>query len=174
MDQRARNYIAQISEFILNEYEIQSPIHDIDEIVSRLNGCIYSVDNALVDSNVVRLDDQDFAFMITVSSCQPAARRTFAIAHEIGHLFLHMGYLSDLELWQSYGNHASLENYTEKEFQAHEFASNFLMPQKEYLEFVSNHTVNHCIDAYEIANYFGVSESMATIRGKLIGALKWA
>lgn len=48
------------------------------------------------------------------------------------------------------------------------------MPQWQYLEFVSQHTIDQHIDAYVIAEYFGVPESMAAIRGKLIGALKWA
>ncbi len=174
MDQRARNYIAKIAEFVLKEFEIPSPITDIDAVVARLHGRIQSVDDALVSSSVARLDDKDAAFVITVSSCQPAVRRTFAIAQEIGHLFLHMGYMSDLERWETFDYEGSLRNYTEKEFQAHEFASNFLMPQKQYLEFVAQQTVNDRIDAYTIAQYFGVSESMATIRGKLIGAIKWA
>ncbi len=174
MDQRARNYIAKIAEFILKEFEITAPITDIDAVVTRLNGRIHSVDDALVGASVARLEGEDASFVITVSSCQPPVRRTFAIAQEIGHLFLHMGYMSDLELWQTVDSEIALQNYTEKEFQAHEFASNFLMPQKEYLDFVSQHTQDHRIDAYTIAHYFGVSESMATIRGKLIGAIKWA
>ncbi|MFI3170119.1 MAG: ImmA/IrrE family metallo-endopeptidase [Faecalibacterium sp.] len=174
MDQRARNYIAKIAEFVLKEFEIPSPITDIDEVVSRLNGRIHSVDDALVDSSVTRLDGEDVAFVITVSSCQPTVRRTFAIAQEIGHLFLHMGYMSDWALWESFDYVGGLRNYTEKEFQAHEFASNFLMPQKEYMEFVSQQTENNRIEACIIAQHFGVSESMATIRGKLIGAIKWA
>lgn len=174
MDKRARDYIAKIAEFVTKEFEIEAPIKDIDRVVILLNGSINSVDDALVKSSVKRLANSDTAFEITVSSCQPEARRTFSIAQEIGHLFLHMGYLSDAELWNSYDSQMAMIGYTEKEFQAHEFASNFLMPQKEYLDFVSLNTSDNRIDAHTIADYFGVSESMATIRGKLIGAIKWA
>lgn len=173
MDRRTRAFIAKIAEEVLKEFEIEIPIQDIDEVVKRLNGRIHSVDDALVDSSIVRLDNQEASFMIIVSSCQSHSRRTFATAQEIGHLFLHMGYLSDTKTWESFNFHDSLENHTEKEFQAHEFASNFLMPQKEYIEYVSKNTEKEYINVYNLAEYFGVSESMATIRGKLIGALKW-
>lgn len=174
MDQRARNYIARVAELVLKEFELQIPITDIDEVVSRLGGCICSKDDALVDSTIARVEGAQAAFVITVSACQPSARRTFAIAQEIGHLFLHMGYLSDPALWATFSNEVAQMNHTEKEFQANEFASNFLMPQKEYLDFVAAVSSDQQIDAYTIAEYFHVSESRAAIRGKLIGALKWS
>lgn len=174
MNQRARNYIAKVAEFVLKEFKVQVPITDIDAVVTRLGGCIYSEDDNLVDSSVMRLDSEGPAFAITVSSCQPEVRRTFAIAQEIGHLFLHMGYLTDPDLWARFDHHMALDDYTEKEFRANEFAANFLMPEKPYMEFVSQKVRNQHIDGYAIAKYFGVPESCAAIRGKLIGALKWS
>lgn len=172
MNQHARNYIAKVAELVLAEFDIQIPITDIDGVVAHLGGCIRAEDDALVDSAVERLEGE--GFVITVSSNQPTARRTFAIAQEIGHLFLHMGYMSDDDLWNRFDHQMALDDYTEKEFQAHEFASNFLMPQKQYMDFVSRTSADHQIDGYDIARYFGVSESRAAIRGRLIGALKWS
>jgi Zn-dependent peptidase ImmA (M78 family) len=34
-----------------------------------------------------------------ISPYQSEERRKFTIAHELGHLFLHMGYLLDSDLW---------------------------------------------------------------------------
>lgn len=173
MDQRARNYIEKIAEFVLKEFNIQSPIQDIDQVVLQLNGYIYSVDDVFVNSSIEKLDNENHSFTIIVSSCQPDVRRTFAIAQQLGHLFLHMGYFSDSDIWNSFNNQIALENYTEKEFQTHEFALNFLMPKKQYLSYISKNAKDNHIDSYAIAQYFGVSESNATIRGKLIGAIKW-
>lgn len=174
MNQRSRNYIAKVANLILKEYEIQVPITDIDGVVAHLGGCIRGKEDALVDSTVERLDGAEAAFVITVSSAQPTARRTYAIAQEIGHLFLHMGYRSDQGLWNRFDHQMALEDYTEKEFQANEFAANFLMPQKEYMDYVVQTAVGPKIDGQEIARYFGVSESCAAIRGRLIGVLPWS
>ncbi len=39
-------------------------------------------------------------FEIIVFEYQPPNRKSFTIAHELGHLFLHMGYIIDEERWK--------------------------------------------------------------------------
>lgn len=174
MDQRAREYINQTAELILKKLEIQVPITDIDQVVAQLGGRIEAVDGPLRGNRIRRLEGEEEAFVITVMRRQSPYRRRFSIAQELGHLFLHRGYMSDWALWERFDDAMAMEEHAEKEFQANEFAANFLMPKKEYLEFVAKHGENNQIDACYIGEYFGVPESAASIRGKLVGALRWA
>ena len=65
-------------------------------------------------------------FKIIVSPFQDEKRERFTIAHELGHLFLHMGYRTNNELWEKQENNIYHRiGNSEKEYQANEFDGSF-------------------------------------------------
>ena len=112
--------------------------------------------------------------IIWVSPLQDEKRRRFTIAHELGHLFLHMGYLTNHELWEKQENkvYQRIGN-SEKEYQANEFAAAFLMPKKEYFRVMNENLDGNKVMTSKIAEHFHVSVEAASNRGKFLGYLKW-
>lgn len=112
------------------------------------------------------------SFEIWVDPFRSKKRRKFAIAHELGHLFIHMGYRINDEIWNEqderpyyrYGN-------TEMEYQANEFAGALLMPRQQYYEVMNRFTKGNIVDTAKIAEHFHVSVDAASNRGKWLGYL---
>lgn len=172
MNDATRNMINSLTEDILHSFEIQVPIQDIDGLVRLLGGSIQEDDSHL--DGTVKKDGE--SFRILVSPFQDEKRRRFTVAHELGHLFLHMGYLTNKELWKRQGEkeyHRAGSVSSEKEYQANEFAAAFLMPRDEYLKKMNEYTVGNKVNTSKIAEYFNVSVEAASNRGKFLGYLKW-
>ena len=113
-------------------------------------------------------------FRIIVSPYQDEKRERFTIAHELGHLFLHMGYRTNKELWARQENNIYHRiGSSEKEYQANEFAAAFLMPASEYLTVLKRIADGNVVDTSKIAEYFNVSVEAASNRGKFLGYLRW-
>ena len=105
------------------------------------------------------------------------ARRRFSIAHELGHLFLHLGYLIDDDLWESVDSYIDSVRhrmgYNEEEFEAHEFAGSLLMPADEF-RFVANQFFADGLYPLEkIAEHFDVSSKAVKVRGCWLGVFSW-
>ena len=134
MDSATRIMINSLTQDILTSFNVQIPIQDIDELVGMLGG-IVQTDFNCTDGSVVKEGE---AFRILVSPFQDERRRRFTIAHELGHLFLHMGYLTNEKLWKRQDENIYHRlGGSEKEYQANEFAAAFLMPKNEYLKIMN-------------------------------------
>jgi len=125
---------------------------------------------------------EDDKYQILINSNQSMGRKAFTIAHELGHYFLHKGYLDSSEeivslskgcgtvdcpsIARSAVVDANNPVYRQMEHEANEFAAQILMPEKEFLEQCQ---ILDSID--DVARYFGVSISAATIRADRLGGL---
>ena len=91
MDLATRNYINLLAERVISAYDIAIPIRDIDAVVRRMGGTIetQSIFDSIYDGTIMKSGNN--SFRIVISDAQNAQRRNFTIAHELGHLFLHMG-----------------------------------------------------------------------------------
>lgn len=58
------------------------------------------------------------------------------------------------------------------EYQANEFAAALLMPKKEYKKIMNQYTTGNKVETDKVADYFGVSVSVASSRGKFLGYLQ--
>ncbi len=155
-------------------YEIDTPISNIDSVVKKMGG------EVLEDSSLDRFSDgrikkiSENSFEIRVSPFQSEERRNFTIAHELGHLFLHMGFQTDETQWRNQDNIAYYRNgNSNTEYQSNEFAAAFLMPEKDYKQIMDKYTENGRVNTSEIAKYFHVSIDAAANRGKWLGYLEW-
>lgn len=159
---------------VIKKYQITIPIIDIDEEVKKMRGIVE--ENPMIDSfsdGKIRKNGEN-GFIIQVSPYQTEERRNFTIAHELGHLFLHMGYETNRDRWNAQNDVAYYRNgNSELEYQSNEFAAAFLMPEKDYVRVMNENTEGNIVNTLEIARYFHVSVDAAANRGKWLGYLKW-
>jgi Zn-dependent peptidase ImmA (M78 family) len=157
---------------------IKFPIDPVDAI-EKLGGIIQENSSIPldVDAEIHRAND---GFIIKLRDNIPVTRRRFTLAHELGHLFLHMDFLNP-EGWKkakTYHDGAFRRtegDYSEEELQAHEFAAAFLMPEAEFFLTAKKYRnpTKHTYDIQSIADHFGVSTEAATLRGKWLRLFAW-
>lgn len=172
MNKELKMLINNLTQDIIDLYNIQIPIQNINDVVTVLGGRIEeSVDIDNMSNGSIR--KQDEGFVIYVSPFQSAERKKFTIAHELGHLFLHMGYKINSELWNKQENATYYRaDDSLMEYQANEFAAALLMPKKVYKDIMNQYTVGNKVKTNKVADYFGVSISVASNRGKYLGYLQ--
>ena len=173
MNSMIRKKINELAYDVLTLYNIQVPVDNMRQVVKRIGGKVLEDDSLGLysDGNVKKNGD---SFIINIPPNQPITRENFTIAHELGHLFLHMGYLIDPDKWDKSDSiefHRRGNSVTEN--QANEFAAAFLMPQAEYIKIMNQNTEGNLVNVGNIANYFHVSVDAASYRGKWLGYLQW-
>ena len=89
MNGELRSLINRLTQDIIDSFNIQVPIIDMAEVVRLLGGSVEATPNVCdrAEGSIRKLDN---SFVIYVSTFQTKERRQFTIAHELGHLFLHM------------------------------------------------------------------------------------
>ena len=173
MNSTMRKNINNLAGDVLRLYDIGIPIDDMRKIVELMGGEVIEDTSlgAYADGTVMKNRGN---FVICIPPNQPKTRENFTIAHELGHLFLHMRYMIDEEFW----NNTEKVVYKRKgssleENQANEFAAAFLMPQQEYKRILDLETAGNIVNISNVARYFNVSVEAASYRGKWLGYLLW-
>ena len=157
MDSSTRIFIDNLAEAVIDAYGITIPIDNIEDVVKKIGGEIVEKADLddLYDGTIRKVDQSSFS--IVISPFQSEGRKAFTVAHELGHLFLHMGFGVDPDLW-------SRQNDT--------IYRRFGTSEQEYLsELLRNKTDDGKVCISEIADYFHVSNAAAGNRGKFLGYL---
>lgn len=177
MNDATKSYINKVADAVRSTFNVAIPIDNIDSLVNQLGGSVVEKPglDELYDGTIKKVGDNSFE--IAIFPNQDNEIRNFAIAHELGHLFLHMGYLIGKDTWDQYDNSGQCGQFShfgtdEQELQANEFAAALLMPQKEFKEKIDEHTSRNFADMAQVANYFHVSISVATNRGRSLEHLE--
>ena len=169
MDSSTRIYINNLAQQVIKVYNITIPITNIDALIHKIGGTIVEMSNFddLCDGTIIK--DGENSFRIAISPYQSQQRRLFTIAHELGHLFLHMGYRTNPSLWEIQ-NQKVFRRFgsSEQEYQANEFAAALLMPKDTYKKILMDNAVNGRVDISTLAKYFHVSQAAAINRGKFL------
>ncbi|TCK59840.1 ImmA/IrrE family metallo-endopeptidase [Seleniivibrio woodruffii] len=185
MNNMAREAIGNLTTYLLDYYyngKISFPLNIEEMIINKLQGRIEpdATLDMFIDAKIVKSSsNNNHKFTIFINPNLPQTRKNFTLAHELGHLFLHMGFMIDNAKWEAapeYIDGAFARNQYdtgENENQAHEFAGSLLMPAEQYKQFVRDNAINNQIDVQGIANYFGVSYDAALVRGKWLGVFNW-
>lgn len=169
MSDKTQQLINDLSADIIDIYDIHIPIRDINDVVTALGGYIEESTDICSSGGIKKQND---GFVIYIPSFYSAERKRFAVAQELGHLFLHMGYKISPKLWNKQRNMFYYESkYPLEEYQANDFAEALLMPKDVYKKVLDQYTVGNKVQTAKIAEYFGVSVSTAYSRGKLLGLL---
>ena len=118
------------------------------------------------EEEVVKISSERFE--IRINEDNHGKRQRFSIAHELGHLFLHMGFgrdnWDDTEVGHSYQRKTG--HYTSNEEDANEFAAAFLMPEFDFREIANETLENGRYSIKTIADKFAVSEDAVFYRGR--------
>lgn len=143
-------------------------------IEEKLGGRCIEVDGSELNVDaVIRTSDNgnDSLFIIEYKKDMPKTRILFSVAHELGHLFLHL-LEEDGHLRPSTTMERNMMS-SESELNANEFAAAFLMPETDFIiqcEECKNE--NGKVNLTKVANYFNVSVQAAIVRGSVIGVWK--
>ena len=168
MNNEMKQIVNNLTKDILQLYKVQTPINIIDELVYKLNGRI-----EYRNDNISAIAKSKNSFVIYISPNCPIKHRIFLIAHELGHLFLHMGYRINSRMWNEQRNDAFyISSDIQNEFDANYFALALLMPEDEFNEIICKNANNGIVKISDIADYFNVSNSIAHMRGKTLNYFK--
>lgn len=170
MTYEQREQIKIIVDSLIKILKIDCPV-DLENLVHELGGKINNeIPNDYLDGMVTK--DCNGSFIISLSENQCYERRRFTIAHELGHLFLHMGFPQTD--WNPEKKTFFRSGYSELEYQANEFAACLLMPKNEFIKIVKENLDNDGnVFTIKVAHYFKVSESAVINRGKWLGVFEW-
>lgn len=180
---REYELIDELVEEIISEYKISIPIEDMSKVVNRIGGKVEYINNVnhLINGTIRKEKD---SFVIYVDSYKNCQQQNFSIAHDLGHVFIHMGYKIDSKLWDK---HKDGEYFAptlwDQVNTANKFAYSLLMPRKYYKEYIKSYIecremsghpeiYNTHLNVESVAVHFGVSISAAHERGKLLGFLE--
>lgn len=143
-------------------------------LIKDLGGEIYETDDLLelFNGTVEKISDNGFKIFLYNSS-KTLEKENFEIAKELGHLILHIGF--GTKKWENIPKEKIIlknVNYDTIEAEKEEFALAFLMPKREYRDFLYKNKKNNIIDIKIIAKHFKVSKQNALIRGKKLGYIE--
>lgn len=157
---------------IAKEYGYEK--NNLKELIKNLNGKIKFKKLIKEKSKLIKTKK---SFIIKINKDLSVKEIDFTIAHELGHLFLHMGYIVDKELWNKYMEKSFKSKNSIEEYEADEFAGALLMPKNLYEDaldfFKEEYEGTTIVNITKLAKYFNVSESIVKIRGRNLGYFKY-
>jgi Zn-dependent peptidase ImmA (M78 family) len=173
MNSQKRAAIDRVAEKIRQVCGVTTPVN-MAKLVKSLGGKLEEKSGLDYEAQITRIGD---SFVITLELQKPSKRKSFSIAHEVGHLVLHMGFLLNEQLWKESDQFTDSVYYrsghTEEEREADEFAAALLMPKDEFLKITNKHLTGRGYNISKIATYFQVSEDAALTRGRWLGIFRW-
>lgn len=179
----SREAIDKVADIVRKILDFKNPAYDPNKAVERLGGLVvYDITDDCIDASIEKnRDGMEKSFIIHLNGNKPFARTRFSLAHELGHLFLHMGFLTDrwneTETFKDSIYYRALyrkdKNYSVEEKEANEFAAAFLMPAEQFRTAVVSAMHNGEFDFSAIAGKFEVSEQAAMNRAKFLGIMGW-
>lgn len=145
---------------------------DVERLTARLGGTLVVSDKLKHEAQIRNVGPKSFE--ITILPWEVEARRRFAIAHELGHLLLHTGYLTDrwaaVDVWE---DSMQRPGVNEEECDAYEFAGALLMPKKQFLRVARRNRDGDTYRIRPIAESFAVSLDAARSRGRWLNLFTW-
>lgn len=174
MNYQRRQRIGRLANRIHGVLELGTPV-DPSVAVGRLGGRLESLPGNAEYEALIRKEGDD-SFVIKMKGTSPARRR-FMIAHMLGHLFLHMGFLVEEVRWQSAGDYedSALRRYghSEEESEAREFANAFLMPECEFRMIAGKNQEGGRYNLGSLRAAFQVPMDAIRTRGRWLGLFPW-
>lgn len=164
--------IELIAEELRKAFDVENErVFNISELVRDLEGSVRYEENVSGFAFVKKAENSSEKFNIVIDKYVEKNERTkrFTIAHELGHLFLHMGYLQqNSEKWQNITTGDAMGYGTDsiREKEANKFALSFLMPEKLFYDEAEKHKENDYIDINEMSKVFEVPVEWVDERGK--------
>lgn len=173
MNIEVRKSIDKLADKVRRQWNIEIPITSLDEIVHSMGGEI-SESASVLDAKIVPNGN---SFVILISPSNNKKRQKFTIAHELGHLFYHMGFYFDKDKWETGKRQEQFfhcEEFTaEEEYEANQFAASFLMPEDEFILKIRELRQGSQINIEDLASAFAVSHDAVLNRGRSLRIFPW-
>jgi Zn-dependent peptidase ImmA (M78 family) len=171
--------INNLADVVRNAFNLSCP-YNPEIAVKKLDGRImYDVENMAIDACIRKTGEE--SFIISLNGKKPFLRDRFTMAHELGHLFLHMGFLVQKELWEKQDKefqdspyYRMSRNYIQEESEADEFASAFLMPIEEFKKEIYKKSNKNRLNSEALTNHFKVSLRNVLTRATQLGYIESA
>ncbi|RAJ11078.1 Zn-dependent peptidase ImmA (M78 family) [Chitinophaga skermanii] len=138
------------------------PIDNLVTMVEKLGITVLFLDVNSDKFSGLTLQTDINAPLIVLNKNMPNDHKKFTIAHELGHLIMHIPFAEDPEFYED------LEDLDAVEQQADSFAGAFLMPKKKAQYTFANLTYSRLT---ELKLYWKVSKQAIIYRAKEIGAI---
>lgn len=164
-----REYVDTVADLVKSALELDTPVtleSLCEKIQNKLPGtCIPKKIGELdVDAQIETIDQT--SFRLEYLENKPSTRILFSVAHELGHLFLHL--LEEGGTFKTASCVSTCLTQSQQEWEANEFAAAFLMPEDDFVlkckEFMEKNKVN----ITRVADYFNVSVQAAKVRGNVL------
>lgn len=173
MDCKTKEYIERITQKIILEYSIELPIESMDLVVNKIGGVVEEKIgfDELTDGSIKKIGSDGFC--IIVNKAISPEQRKFYLARQLGHLFLHMGFRTNLEIWKSQNSYVYRAFRTSGQFlQANEFASSFLIPKPMIQKLLCECSKNGYVNMSKLSKMFRVPISLVTVRMRSLRLIK--
>jgi Zn-dependent peptidase ImmA (M78 family) len=171
-----KEWIENLAGILRENLKLDVPV-DVEKIPSLLGGKLNYVDNINNSDIEAMISKNENSFEIQIKKDGYELRDRFSIAHELGHLFLHMGFLVNDNVWDSTNDyHDSVyyrSGYNIEENEANEFAGALLMPEEIFLKVAKEYYSNGNYYLKPIADFFKVSIEAVRTRGRRLGLFPW-
>jgi Zn-dependent peptidase ImmA (M78 family) len=179
MTPQRRHNINALADLVRSSCKLSIPIEkdDLRDAIENLGGELVEKLVGVPADFDARITKQGSGFKIEIAD-KPNVREKFSIAHELGHLFLHMDFANKAS-WDSKTDYEYVDSTfqrmgrTEEEFEAHEFAAALLMPADDFKNFAEERRTEKGYPIKPIAVHFGVSQEAATTRGRWLQLFSW-
>lgn len=172
IDPKTITLIENLTQDIIKEYDLKIPVTEINDIVTKIGGVV-TLDFKLGRYSTPRVKKiNTHIFEISISPYTPESLKNVMIAMELGHVFLHMGYEIDKDLWEQQSTKSCFKENEQTEKEAHAFGIALLMPKDEYKQIINKYTENGRVDMKDIAKHFNVTINAATDRGRYLRYIK--
>jgi Zn-dependent peptidase ImmA (M78 family) len=174
VDLKKSSEISTLANVSRESLELSVPI-DVSEAVVRLGGTVKEIDTGPdePEATVKRAGER---FEITIKKNHLSTRKRFSLAHELGHLFLHMGYLVNPDTWGRSSDYCDSVyhrfGYSIEEAEANLFAAALLMPEEDFRRAVNELGNNGNIPIKELASHFRTSAAATLRRGQELGVFR--
>lgn len=175
MDKMSKQrYIELLAGYINSLSRRENGILDLNSCIKMFGGTLIECNGLCENQEIARIEvDREYRdrFVILHNKEIDDNNKRFAIAHELGHFFLHMLHKDDAgkpalrEKVYYLGKEYSDATIHTLEMEADEFAANLLMPKELFVKKVNECKDGQEVNVAEIARYFGVSEQQASLRG---------
>jgi hypothetical protein len=161
---------------LIKDAELVPPLTVAEDVVKKLGGTVVIEDfNDVCEGRVMKLADDKFKIRITPFDAE-SNRKNYAIYLALAFLMMDFGFIVQQEEWRKQDSfewlyQGWLETKMPIEYKVY-FALALQMPRSMFIEKVEENTKDGTVDLKPIAEYFGVSCSSVSKRGKDIGILK--
>ena len=140
---------------------LKNSLSDLEKFISSLG--IRLARKPLRDDYSGFLHEENGSWVMGVNSLHHPNRQRFTLAHELGHYFLHRE--SKQEFDDNYVFTRAEELSNPMEWEANQFAAEFLMPTEDFRDAIQSGTTQ----VSELAKFFSVSTMAVRIRAKNLG-----